>query len=427
MRRKLTLTTVAAAAIAVLVLGLPMAVAVRPLIIDLSLRSLQSEAQAVATIIGRRRIVPVEVVDQAFTDLAAQTGSEVALVNERGQFLAATRDFSLRSVNVLGSTDRGYVDGRLHVIVPTTVFGQRVDLHVDAPPDEPLRRVRQAWLAIAVVSATALLVAAAVGSWQARLLARPLEQLATVARRLGDGDFSARAPRSGLPEPDMVAVALDSTAERLGVLVDRAQSFSADASHQLRTPLTAVRLHVESLAFDRDNDALVDEALAELDRLDATIGELLALGSSGAAPEICDPIELVTERLTAWTVLAENAGRSVTTAFAPTPPIRVRPGAVGQALQVLLDNALLHGKGAISVVVAPAGRPDSRWVHICVVDEGSGFNENTLPPRVPVDRGTSGRGLVLARSLMAAEGGLLRVEPVLTGTRVCLLVPAPLD
>lgn len=426
MRRRLTLTTVAAAAIAVIVLGVPLAVAVRPLIIDLSLRGLHSEAMGVAAFIEQGN-VPLDVVELALAQFAETTGSEVAVVDSRGAIIARTAAFPSESVSVMGGRDRALQDGRLHVVVPTTVLGRSVDLHVDTDAAVAERRVRQTWLSIAVVAATALLVAAAVGSWQARQLARPLENLARGARRLGDGDFSARAPRSGLPEPDMVADALDSTAERLGVLVERANSFSADASHQLRTPLTALRLNIESLAYSSDPGPLVDEVLVELDRLDATITELLTLASPGVTETVFSPHQLILDRLDAWTVLAETKGRRLEPRLSPSPDVRARPAAVAQALQVLLDNAVVHGEGAITVSVAPAGEGHTRWVRLCVSDEGPGFDERRLPPPTPADRGATGRGLPLARSLVAAEGGSLRVENTAGGACVCLLLPAVPD
>lgn len=426
MRRRLTLTTVAAAAIAVLVLGLPLAVAVRSLIVDLSLRALEREAVGVAALIEERdasfALVTIEL-----GRFAQATGSEVALVDGDGTLVVRTEDFVPGSLEMPAGRDRLMADGRARVVVPATVLGRSLDLYVDADANPVERRIQQAWLSIAVVAGTALLVAAAAGSWQARQLSRPLEDLAYGARQLGDGDFSARAPRSGLPEPDMVADALDSTAERLGVLVERANSFSADASHQLRTPLTALRLNIESLAYSTDQGDLVNGALVELDRLDATITELMSLASPDVGETYFAADVLVAERLEAWSVLAQADGREVR--FEPTgaPHIRARPAAVGQALQVLLDNALRHGAGTITVTVSAAGGPQERWVRICVADEGSGFDARRLPPPPPADRGTGGRGLPLARSLVAAEGGSLRVEQGTghdaTGARVCLLLP----
>jgi signal transduction histidine kinase len=98
------------------------------------------------------------------------------------------------------------------------------------------------------------------------------------------------------------------------------------------------------------------------------------------------------------------------------PLARVRPAAVGQALQVLLDNALIHGRGDVTVWLEPVRRRDRVWVRLCVGDEGPGVQPQHL-------HGGDGRGLPLARSLVEAEGGALVVDAD-HGNRVCLLLPA---
>jgi signal transduction histidine kinase len=417
MRRRLTLSTVAAAAVAVVLLGGLLAVFVRSLILELSFQRLEEQARAVAAVVDRSDVSGGQI-GAALRRLADSTESEVALLLP-GVGLWQTPDFAADEL-LTGAERRSLDGGRLRVLV-SGIAGTRIVVDADAGPT--LTQIKQWWLLIAVIGAGALLVAAAVGAQQARELAVPLEHLARDARRLGDGDFSARATRSGIPEQDMVAEALDSTAERLGVLVQRASSFSADASHQLRTPLTALRLNIESLQFAGDRDDLVEAALAEVERLDTTITELLSLTSPDAGGAVFDPTGLVEDRLDAWRVLAQSEGREVRFRPYPVPQVRARTAAVGQALQVLLDNALRHGEGTVTVTVEVVPAEDERSVRIVVSDEGPGFDERRLPPPSPADRGRRGRGLALARSLLAAEGGSLRVERVPRGARVCLLLP----
>src|SRR5437773_2500397 len=102
-------------------------------------------------------------------------------------------------------------------------------------------------------------VAAGLAGLQSRRLAAPLDDLARAAERLGAGDFSATAPRSGLEEIDTIAAALDSSAARIATLVQAEREFSANASHQLRSALTSLRLRLESLAAT-DDPAVAGEA-----------------------------------------------------------------------------------------------------------------------------------------------------------------------
>ncbi|HUG83541.1 MAG TPA: HAMP domain-containing sensor histidine kinase, partial [Euzebya sp.] len=238
------------------------------------------------------------------------------------------------------------------------------------------------------------------------------------AAQLGEGDFTARAPRSGIPESDQVATALDITADRLGLMVERNRSFGADASHQLRTPLTALRLDLEALEMSGADQALVSAAVTEADRLEATIEELLALADVPMGDEHIQLASLVEARLASWVSLAQAEGREVVVKADPVPLVRARTAAIGQCLQVLLDNALEHGVGTITVSVTSVSTSTAMhrgWVRLCVSDEGPGFGEGAVP----------GRGLRLAKSLVQAEGGRINVERSAT---VCLLLPTvPLD
>ncbi|HVM00481.1 MAG TPA: HAMP domain-containing sensor histidine kinase [Egibacteraceae bacterium] len=448
MRRRLLLSTLTAVVAAVLLLGAPLAGAVRGLLIGQALDELEQLAQSAGVVLDEQAALPA---DLGLLVLAESTGTRLALLTGDGRVLVdsggAPRGAIASGPDVAraaqGRVGRARGAGLLSVAVPVERAGQALILRATAD-DAPLRRaVRRSWLQIAGLAATALAVGALLAIWQGRRLAVPLEDLAASARRLGEGDFSARAPRSGLPEPDDVASALDRTADRLAAMLERSRSFSADASHQLRTPLTALRLHLEALealvgVAARDGAAagdgaarLVTAAIAEADRLEATIEELLALAAAPAGGERLDLGRLVADRLDAWQALARAQGRGVVVEQGPAPAVRAREAAIGQCLQVLLDNALAHGRGTITVVVDAVGRGagegggGEEWAgaRLCVVDEGPG-----PAPRIAAQLegggGTSGRGLALARSLVEAEGGRLRFHRAGGTTMVCLLLPA---
>jgi signal transduction histidine kinase len=275
--------------------------------------------------------------------------------------------------------------------------------------------VRRAWLLIAALAIGGVAAAAALALIQARRLGRPLESLVGSSTRLGQGDFSARAGRFSIPEVDALAHAFDATAERIAHLVAREREFSANASHQLRTPLTALRLRLEEIglqAATEDERAEVTAALGEVDRLERTVTDLLAYAREARAGEAVDlDLAALTRRhAETWRVLYTRGGRALEVDAGAGSPVMVHasPGALGQVLDVLLENALRHGAGRASVSV----RDDGRRATLAVEDEGSGVGEeagSAIFERGTSDAGGAGIGLHLAKVLAGAEGGELRL------------------
>jgi signal transduction histidine kinase len=290
---------------------------------------------------------------------------------------------------------------------------------------------RGVWLQIAGAWAVmvALGVVAVLATWllarrQARRLSAPLEELAGAAQRLGEGDFSVRTAASGIPEIDAAGSALDVTAARLGDLVSRERAFSSHASHQLRTPLTGLRLALET-ACDAPapaQRAAVASALESADRLERTIDDLLSLARHRPGTRAELPLaELVEDWTSAWGPVLAGLGRRLrVTAGAGLPGSRASQAAVRQVVDVLLDNAVVHGAGTVGLVVRDAGGT----VAVDVTDEGDGPPEPdaVFRSREHAEPG-HGIGLALARALAEAEGGrlvLARARPPVFS----LLLPA---
>lgn len=435
MRRQILWSTLAVVLAAVVAFAVPLGVAVRAALTARAMDELQRRLETIRLYLDGPPRTCGEV--RLTLRLGADSELDLALFDHRAELLDAEpghgpdADAAVATA-VTGAPGRLAAADVLVAALPLTTraCGTPMILRGEVPRDELDDAVRRSWLAIAVVGAAVTALSALVAGVQGRRLARPLEGLAATAHQLGQGDFTTRAPRSGLPEADAIAEALDATADRLGRAVQRGRAFTADASHQLRTPLTALRLHLE--AWRAHQPEVADAALAEADRLETTIDELVALTQLEASEHDTDVGELVTQRVTAWREHAAMAGRPVHVEVLPSPQARVRPAAVGQALQVLLENALQHGAGAVTVRVGPT-LPDTdgaAGVRICVHDEGPGPDPAVVGPRAGADRGGSplpvqrGRGLVLARSLVEAEGGRLTLERTEPGTRACLILPA---
>jgi signal transduction histidine kinase len=284
-------------------------------------------------------------------------------------------------------------------------------------------RILRTWALMLVFEAVVLALTWQLARWQARRLARPLEDLAAAASTLGEGDFSVRARPSGIHEIDAAGGALNQTAERLGDLVERERAITANASHQLRTPLTGLRLGLEA-ALDSprpDHRQAIIDAVATTERLGDTIEDLIAL-SRNTTPHITEPLPLGTlldEISDTWGPRLAEAGRGLRISVdAGLPTSMASTAAVRQILAVLIDNAAQHGAGTVTI----NARDASASTAIDVSDEGTGLDpgQTDLLDR----RATSGHGigLSLARGLAEAEGGRLRLSSR-TPTTFTLFLP----
>ncbi|TFV53938.1 HAMP domain-containing histidine kinase [Geodermatophilus sp. DF01-2] len=319
----------------------------------------------------------------------------------------------------------------LAAAVPVTHSDEVVGAVVVASPRSTvLGQVALVWAAMAGLAAAAVTIAWLVGRRQARRLARPLEDLEESARRLGDGDFSVRSRRGSIEEIDAVGAALDATAIRLDDLLARERAFSADASHQLRTPLAGMRLRLEAALERADVDPrpAIAASLVDADRLESIIEELLTLARAGQATPT-GPVDLdalLGELSPEWTARLALHGRDLEVRVDPgAPGARASTAAVRQVLGVLVDNATTHGRGTVTVAVREA----TGAVAVDVSDEGPGVRdpEGILFARQADRRDGHGIGLALARRLSEAEQGRLHLTQVSPPVFTLLLPAAPVS
>lgn len=289
------------------------------------------------------------------------------------------------------------------------------------------RRTFVAWTSLGGLALLVLAVAGAVAMRRARTLSRPFEQLAAAARDLGHGAFALRVPHTGVREAEDVARALEASAARLDERVRRERRFAVDASHQLRTPVTAARLTLESAALGPGPAAPVDAvttALEQLDRLEQTIDDLLTAGRGGSAGESCAVAAEVADLARRWRPLVEHRRRRVLRVAIERdlPDVVVSSAAVRQVLDVLLDNAVRHGRGTVSVTA----RDLAGSVALDVRDEG-GVPADAVAgifERGHSTTGGTGIGLALARDLAEAEGARLLLTTAGPPTTFTVVLPA---
>jgi len=426
MRRRILLAILAITALAVALFGIPLGIVVQHQETDEATLRLEREATIAAA------DVP--------SDLG-QDGDEVALPSPPANVKYAlytpqgplvTGDGPSHADQTVADATHGDITdteagGRLVVAVPVSSNGEVVGVvRAERSLASVEGQVWRRWGAMGAIAFVAFAIAAAVATIEARRLTRPVEDVRDAARRLGEGDFSVSVPASGVRDLDDVAEALTATAQRLGELIARERAFSANASHQLRTPLTGLRLTIETELTDPRDDptAVLLEALDELDRLEATVNQLLALARDSASPRSPLDVGLLLQKLERrWRRPLAALGRrlEVVVDDDELPHPEVSEVAISQVLDVLIDNAAHHGAGVVTVEATGV----VSGVSLSVTDEGAGIED---PARIFERRGTDARGhgigLALARSVVEAEGGRLMLERSAPRPQFVIVLPA---
>lgn len=377
------------------------------------------------------------------TRLAAAAGDGVSVVvtdltgrvvAEAGPALTAPRDLVARAASGGVASVSRYDD--YLAAAPVAPDNHIRGVVIVARPDEPVEaRIARLWLILGVIAGTALALSVGLAYGAARWVARPLATLKTTASRWADGRLGQRAnDAAGPPEVREVAHALNAMAGRLDALVDGSRAVVADVSHQLRTPLSAMRLRLELLRADADGKTEDDlaAALAEVDRLSRLVDGLLEVARAenvDVAPEPVDVGRLAEERRLAWqpvadermvTITVDTSGRRVVASSTP--------GHLEQVLDNVLDNALEAVDAGGHVELQVSAHADR--VVLRVSDDGRGMSEEQQQRAFHRfvsgggERGT-GLGLAIVHRLVTADGGTVHLDSTPGhGTVVVIDLPA---
>jgi signal transduction histidine kinase len=307
-------------------------------------------------------------------------------------------------------------DDRLRVIVS-------VRSTAGAPPagavvlsrstDELNDRLHVLWAWLIAVAAAGLLAGAVAAVMLARWVGRPLSALDAAAQRLGGGALDTRsAAGHGPPEVRRLASTFNTMAGRLETLVHGHRAMMADVSHQLRTPLAALRLRLDLLSQDADQATASELAAAqdEIARLSRLVDGLLAIAR--AENVVIEPVEVavdavIQDRAAAWRPVAEERGVELSTGCVGPVPATLGEGHLEQILDNLLANALdaVPAGGQVKVSAAAAGRGAA----VTVADDGPGMSHQQQEAAFRRFASTSpsgaGLGLAIVHRLVTSNGG----------------------
>ena len=293
------------------------------------------------------------------------------------------------------------------------------------------RAVMRVEAAIALIGLIVLTLGLAAGGLLAGQIGRPLRRLEAVARRVAQGDLRARAKVEGSLEQRSLSSSFNEMTDRIDRLMSAQQDFVADASHQLRTPLTGLRLRLEeakALSAGPEATAELDAAIGEVDRLSHTVNELLLLSRAGERPLAgvsVDLGDLAIDALRRWRPEASERGITLSNRPEGAPgTVWASRADLERALDALLENALRYSPAgsAVTIVAAPS--------RIEVRDHGPGVAPEERELVFERFRrgaaglgGPSGHGLGLpiARELAREWGGDVRIERRDGGGAVAIL------
>ncbi len=399
MRRRLLFATISAVMAAVVMLGIPLGVSAAQSVRDDALLELNARTATAAgalevrfvreETISRATLNPYiggEVNPQAFILMIWPTGEELT-AGVRPQ-----RSFTHTEVTASG--------------ISITMEISWWDVFFDA---------LEAVSVVLAVGVVAIATGIAFAMLQAKRLSAPLVYLAASAEALGAGHLKANIERSGVEEIDLVYEELVRSADRMAARLSAERQFSADASHQLRTPLTALTMRLEEISATTEKREVRDEveaALEQVERLVGVVDDLLGRTRKalGGSTEMVVLGKVMRQQREEWESIFAAKRRSIVVADTDAT-VFASPGGLAQVLATLIENSLVHGGGQTRVAVRESAT--NYAIVIEVSDEGDGVPEDLATEIFERDvtsgRGT-GLGLALARDLVTADGGRLELS-----------------
>ena len=410
MRRRAARMILTAVAVVALIFGIPAAVASSLIVWNTQTASLDTRAQTVQTNLDRR--LRTSTLSEGYARMWAQT----LVANGEPAYVEIMIPQNPQPIT-LGEPLRGITITRS----ASSPDGVKVTVMISA------RNAIRSIVRVSGLFLLGILVSLAVG-WAlaarfSRRLSAPLIYLSAQAEQIGSGQVRARVKPSGIEEIDLVQEELQRTGEKMARRLAAERQLAADASHQLRTPLTALSMRLEEIEMISTEEEVQEEArscLEQVERLTTVVTELLDTNKRHAsATEAIDVLEVFNTQREEWEEAFEKADRVLRFPDEADMPILADEAKIAQVLATLIENSLRYGAG--TTWVHARNSVNSRGVIIEVSDEGEGVDAELAPyifENGVSGHGSSGIGLALAKDLIETMGGRIElsqaVPPVFT-------------
>ena len=422
MRVRAVRMIVSIVAVVCVLMGMPGAFFASASIWSSEQRSLDAQAQLILQNIERRRAVGEGNDPATLASLVADQA------NSRGDELGYR--IKVPEANLV--TNSKVFPGQTMTALASSPSGVSVQLTASA--SNALNRI--AWTC--AMFGGGMVASMVIGWMLARSLSRelsaPLIYLAAQAEQIGSGQVRARVESSGIEEIDLVSEELARTGERMAGRLAAERQFAADASHQLRTPLTALSMRIEEIELVSSQEEVRAEArscLEQVERMTRVVTDLLdANARSNGQTEAIHILEVFNTAREEWEDRFESEGRPLVFLDEAEMPVLAEAGKLGQVLATLIENSLRYGAGTTTVRARKG--TSKRGIVIEVSDEGEGVPDEIAPnvfEKGVSGHGSTGIGLALARDLAQAMGGRLELAqnqpPVFTVSLAA--IPKSLD